>query len=60
MIVFVKRVRKLIITLFGYIHPIKLLYLLDTLHHIHCKKMVHCENKIGVVYFESCVIIDTL
>ena len=22
------------ITLFGYIHPIKLLYLLDTLHHI--------------------------
>ena len=34
MIVFVKKVRKLMITLFGYIHPIKLLYLLDTLHHI--------------------------
>ena len=34
MIVFVKKVRKLMITLFGYIHPIKLLYLLDTLHHM--------------------------
>ena len=34
MVVFVKKVRKLMITLFGYIHPIKLLYLLDTLHHI--------------------------
>ena len=31
MIVFVKNVRKLMITLFGYIHPIKMLYLLDTL-----------------------------
>ena len=34
MIVFVKKVRKLIITLFGYIHPIKLLHLLYTLYHI--------------------------
>ena len=34
MIVFVKKVRKLIITLFGYIHQIKLLYLPDTLHYI--------------------------
>ena len=34
MIVLVRKVRKLIITLFCYIHPIKLLYLLDTLHHI--------------------------
>ena len=36
MIVFVKKVRKLMITQFGYIHPIKLLYLdlPDTLHHI--------------------------
>ena len=34
MIVFVKKVRKLMMTLFGYIHPIKMLYLLDTLHHI--------------------------
>ena len=34
MIVFVKKVRELIITHFGYIHPIKLLYLLDTLHRI--------------------------
>ena len=34
MIVFVKKVRKLIITLFCYIHAIKLLHLLDTLHHI--------------------------
>ena len=34
MIVFVKKVRKLMITQFGYIHPIKLLYVPDTLHHI--------------------------
>ena len=34
MIVFVKKVRKLMMTLFGYIHRIKMLYLLDTLHHI--------------------------
>ena len=32
MIVFVKKVRKLMITLFGYIHPIKLSYLLDTIY----------------------------
>ena len=34
MIVFVKKVRKIMITLSGYIHPIKLLYLLDTLYHM--------------------------
>ena len=30
----VKKVRKLMITEFSYINPIKLLYLPDTLHHI--------------------------
>ena len=34
MIVFVKKVSKLMITQFGYIHPLKSLYLPDTLHHI--------------------------
>ena len=34
MIVFVKKVRKLMITHFGYIHLKKLLYLPDTLYHI--------------------------